>query len=156
MSDLNVAKLQRRLPIVIVAPDIAKPGSVTEAHAETVDIYPTLVELAGLNKPEVPQPFDGKSLVPVLKNQNERVKDHAYHSFIKQGYLGEAIRTSDYRMVRWTHTKDANKEVLYELYDYKNDPHETQNWAAKMPEKVKELEKILNKHPKAKMAPRKN
>ena len=145
-----------RIPIMYVAPGVAKEGVKSGQLTETVDIYPTLVELAGLDKPEVPQPFDGNSLVPVLKNQNERVKDHAYHSFIKQGYLGEAIRTSDYRMVRWTHTIDTNKEVLYELYDYKNDPHEIQNWAAQMPEKVKELEKILNKHPKAKMAPRKN
>ena len=144
-----------RIPIVFVAPGITSPGTKTNQLAETVDIYTTLAELAGLEKPDVQQPIDGTSLVPVLKNGENRVKDHAYHAYLKNGYLGEAIRTQQYRMVRWTHTKDATKEVLYELYDYVNDPHETKNQAAKMPEKVEELVKLLNKHPKAKMEPQK-
>ena len=143
-----------RIPILFVAPGVTKSGSSTNQIAETVDIYPTLAELAGLEKPKVPQPMDGISLVPVLKNGDIRLKNHAYHSYIKQGYLGEAIRTEQYRMVRWTNIQDVSKEVLYELYDYKNDPHETQNRAVKNPEKVKELEKLLNQHPKAKTQPR--
>lgn len=142
-----------RIPIIYVAPGVTKQGIKSAQLTETVDIYPTLAELAGLDNPKVPQPFDGTSLVPVLKNEKIRLKDHAYHSFVKQGYLGEAIRTLDYRMVRWTSIKDPKAEVYYELYDYKNDPLETQNWAALMPEKVKELEAILNKHPKAKKHP---
>jgi iduronate 2-sulfatase len=58
-------------------------------------------------------------------------------------------------MVRWTHTKDATKEVLYELYDYLDDPNEIKNHAMENPEKVAELEKLLNNHPKAKMEPEK-
>lgn len=142
-----------RIPVIFVTPGVAIPGSKSGQLTETVDIYPTLAELAGLEKPDVPQPFDGTSLVPVLKNGGERVKDHIYHSFILQKYLGEAIRTDQYRMVRWTHTIDPGKEVLYELYDYKNDPHETRNHAAENPEKVAELVKMLNSHPKAKIHP---
>ncbi|WP_394706752.1 sulfatase [uncultured Draconibacterium sp.] len=142
-----------RIPIVFVAPGVTKAGTSTEQLAETVDIYTTLADLAGLDKPNGPQPIDGASLVPVLKDSNARVKDHIYHSFIKMGYLGEAIRTEQYRMVRWTNIKDATKEVLYELYDYENDPNETQNLAAKNLLKVKELEEMLNSHPKAKTNP---
>jgi iduronate 2-sulfatase len=142
-----------RIPIVFAAPGITKPGSATNQLTETVDIYTTLVDLAGLKKPNVPQPIDGTSLVPVLKNGKKRVKNHAYHAYLRQGYLGEAIRTEQFRMVRWTHTKDASKEILYELYDYKNDPHETQNHAAEMKDKVAELEELLNTHPKPKMKP---
>ncbi len=142
-----------RIPIIFVAPGVTTPGSATHQLTETVDIYTTLADLAGLGKPDVQQPIDGVSLVTVLKNGNKRVKDHAYHAYIKQGYLGEAIRTQQFRMVRWTHTNDVSKEVLYELYDYKNDPHETQNWAAKKQDKVAALEKLLNSHQKAKMKP---
>ena len=141
------------IPLVFVAPGVTTSGSKSAQLAETVDIYTTLAELAGLEKPEVPQPIDGISLVPVLKNGSERVKDHAYHAYIKQGYLGEAIRTAQYRMVRWTNIKDASKEVLYELYDYYNDPNETKNIAAKNPEKVAELVKLLETHPKARIKP---
>jgi iduronate 2-sulfatase len=142
-----------RIPLVFVAPGVTSPDSKTEQIAETVDIYPTLTNLAGLNHPGGPQPIDGSSLLPVLKNGNERIKDHAYHAYIKNGYLGEAIRTQQYRMVRWTNTQDASKEVLYELYDYYNDPHETKNLAAQYPEKVNQLENIMNKYPKAKSKP---
>ncbi len=142
-----------RIPILFVAPKVTTPGTFSGQLAETVDIYPTLEELARLEKPKVPQPTDGVSLVPVLKNPDKRVRDHAYHAYPKQGYLGEAIRTQKYRMVRWTHTKDASREVLYELYDYENDPHEKQNHAYENPEIVAELEAILNAHPKAKYEP---
>ncbi len=142
-----------RIPLVFVVPGVTNPGSKTEQIAETVDIYPTLTNLAGLNHPGGPQPIDGSSLLPVLKNGNERIKDHAYHAYIKNGYLGEAIRTQQYRMVRWTNTGDSSKEVLYELYDYVNDPNETKNLAAQHPEKVNQLKNILNKYPKAKTNP---
>lgn len=141
------------IPIVFVAPGVTKPGTKTNQLAETVDIYTTLADLAGLGDPKVPQPIDGISLIPVLQNENVRVKEHAYHAYMKQGYLGEAIRTEQYRMVRWTHTNDTSKDVLYELYDYQNDPQETKNWAAEKQDKVAELERLLNKHPKAKMKP---
>lgn len=142
-----------RIPVIFVAPGVTQPGSKSEQPVETVDIYPTLIRLAGLGNPNVPQPMDGTNLVPVLKNGKEWVKDHVYHAYIKQGYLGEAIRTLQYRMVRWTHIKDESKDVLYELYDYKNDPHETKNLAEVNPGKVAEIEKLLDKYPKAKTEP---
>ena len=62
--------------------------------AETVDIYPTLTELAGLPKPVVPQPIDGLSLVPVLKDPSVRIRDCATHAFPRgEGRIGRAIRT---------------------------------------------------------------
>jgi arylsulfatase A-like enzyme len=71
-------ELANRIPLVIAGPGVAKPGSSTRQIAETVDIYPTLAGLAGLAKPEGPQPIDGVSLVPVLKDPAARVDDHAY------------------------------------------------------------------------------
>ncbi|HSG71971.1 MAG TPA: sulfatase, partial [Planctomycetaceae bacterium] len=70
-----------RIPILIVAPGVTQPNSSSKALVETVDIYPTLAELAGLPTPTGPQPIDGKSLVPILKDPAVTVKDHAYHCF---------------------------------------------------------------------------
>ncbi|HCP38336.1 MAG TPA: iduronate-2-sulfatase, partial [Verrucomicrobiales bacterium] len=56
-----------RIPIIVRAPGLTIPGSSTKQLAETVDIYPTLAELAGLMRPQGPQPIDGVSLFPVLK-----------------------------------------------------------------------------------------
>ena len=54
-----------RVPLMIRAPGMAKPGVSTEALIEYVDIYPTLAELAGLTPPA---DLDGRSLVPVLQD----------------------------------------------------------------------------------------
>ena len=139
-----------RIPIIIVAPGVAKPGSVTSQLAETVDIFPTLSELAGLPASKGPQPIDGVSLVPVLKNPNARVRDHAFHAYPRGKKLGRAIRTQRYRLVEWKNHSDSKAEVEYELYDYKTDPWETQNHHAAKPRIAEKLKKILSKHPSPK------
>ena len=139
-----------RIPIIIVAPGLAKPGSVTSQLAETVDIFPTLSELAGLPASKGPQPIDGVSLVPVLKNPNARVRDHAFHAYPRGKKLGRAIRTQRYRLVEWKNHSDPNAGVDYELYDYKADPWETQNQYVDRPKIAKRLKTILSKHPSPK------
>ena len=136
-----------RIPIIVIAPGLAKPGSATGQLAETVDLYPTLAELAGLLAPSGPQPIDGVSLVPVLKNPNARVRDHAFHAYPRGKKLGRAIRTQRYRLVEWKNHSDPNAGVDYELYDYKADPWETQNQYADRPKIAKRLKTILSKHP---------
>jgi iduronate 2-sulfatase len=132
------------IPLIIAAPGMQR-GVSSGQLAETVDIYPTLVELAGLPQPQTPQPIDGESLVPVLKNPKARVRDHAYHAFPHAGVVGLAIRTEQYRMVRW---QKSPGDAAYELYDLQNDPLETENIAGQKPEVIEELEAILESHPK--------
>ncbi|MFG0267628.1 MAG: sulfatase [Rhodopirellula sp. JB055] len=134
-----------RIPILISAPGITQPGSSTKQLAESVDLFPTLAELAGLPSPSGPQPTDGVSLVPVLQDPSARVRDHAYHAYPKRK-LGRAIRTERYRLVQWK-SIDGNDAPLYELYDYQTDPLETQNLAENQPDVVERLSKILADYP---------
>ena len=136
-----------RIPILIVGPGVAKPGSVTLQLTETVDIFPTLAELAGLPAPKGPQPIDGVSLVPVLKNPQIRVRNHAFHAYPRRK-LGRAIRTERYRLVEWKIHAQPDGKIEYELYDYQSDPHETKNHAGTRPKVVEKLKAILAKHPK--------
>ncbi|ADB19037.1 sulfatase [Pirellula staleyi DSM 6068] len=135
-----------RIPIVIVAPGVTQPGTATKQLAESVDIFPTLAELAGLPAPSGPQPIDGVSLVPVLKDSSARVRDHAYHAYPK-AKLGRAIRTDRYRLVEWRAIGAAPESAVYELYDYDADPLERENLAAKQPEVVESLKMTLAKYP---------
>lgn len=135
-----------RIPILFVAPGVAKPGSCTRQLTESVDIFPTLAELAGLPLPTGPQPIDGVSLVPVLKEPSRRVRDHAYHIYPKRK-LGRAIRTERYRLVAWTDHGNASGPAEYELYDYEADPLETENLAAKRPQVVARLKATLATYP---------
>lgn len=134
-----------RIPILITAPGVTQPGSSTKQLAESVDIFPTLSELAGLPIPSGPQPIDGVSLVPVLQDPSARVRDHAYHAYPKRK-LGRSIRTERYRLVQWK-AFDGKGETAYELYDYQTDPNETKNLVSDHPEVVQRLTKILSKYP---------
>lgn len=138
-----------RIPILISAPGVTKPGSFTNQPAESVDIFPTVAELAGLPSPDGPQPIDGVSLVPVLKDPAARVRYHAFHAYPK-GKLGRAIRTERYRLVEWKEPGADPKSAEIELYDYQDGNVETENVAVKMPEVVQELRAKLAAYPEAK------
>lgn len=140
-----------RIPICIVAPEVTKPKSSSKSLIETVDIYPTLAELAGLPAPKGPQPIDGKSLVPILRDPSKQIRDHAYHCYPRRrNLLGRAIRTQRYRLVEWKAFGAATDTAVYELYDYQTDPLEKKNLAKSQPKIVAQLAALLATHPEAK------
>lgn len=139
-----------RIPLLIIAPGVAAPGSSTRQLAETVDIYPTLAELAGLPAPKVPQPLDGLSLVPVLRDPQKRLRDHAYHCFPRGERMGRAIRTERHRLVEWKVPGAPPETADLELYDYEAPLPEAKNLAAEQPEITAQLRRILASHPEAK------
>lgn len=135
-----------RIPILISAPGVSSPKTNTEALVETVDIYPTLVELASLPAPNGTQPMDGKSLVPILRNPDESVRNHAYHCYPKGGRMGRAIRTQFHRLVEWKRIGAPASEAEYEIYDYKNDSLETKNLAVDNPRMIARMMRILEQN----------
>lgn len=57
------------VPLVIVSPMVVSPGRESTALVNTVDLFATLAEVAGVALPDQPQvPIDGVSMVPVLSN----------------------------------------------------------------------------------------
>jgi iduronate 2-sulfatase len=139
-----------RIPLLIVAPGITTAGSSTQHVTETVDIFPTLCELAGLPMPDSPQPLDGESLVAVLRGTAVAPSSFAYHCFPRGNRLGRAIRTSRYRLVEWRQAKTG--AVDYELYDYEVDPLESRNLAMEQPHILAQLAEILAAQPPAQPA----
>jgi iduronate 2-sulfatase len=136
-----------RIPLIIAAPGVTQPGSSTQALVESVDLFPTLCDLAGLPAPDGPQPIDGQSLRPMLTNPDATIRDHAYHCFPRGERLGRAIRTQRYRLVEWKRFGAAAESAEYELYDYETDPLETTNLARDQLETVGALAEILARHP---------
>jgi iduronate 2-sulfatase len=135
-----------RIPVIVSAPGITKAGSRTQSLIETVDIYPTLAELAGLPASEK---LDGRSFVPVLKDASASTRDHAIHVYPRGEGLGRAIRTDRYRLVEWKPIGTSADKAMFELYDYQADPLETKNLASEQPAIVTELRTLLAKHPEA-------
>ena len=127
-------EIANHIPLMIKAPGISQKGRSTQQLAETVDIYPTLVDLAGLSRPNTTQKLDGESLVPVLKNPEARVSDHAYHTYPRGDKIGRAIRTDRYRLVEWKQIGADPETADIELYDYSDGPVETVNLVNERPE----------------------
>jgi iduronate 2-sulfatase len=140
-----------RIPLIVVAPGVTRPGGrVSKSLAETIDLYPTLAELAGLPVPKVPQGIEGRSLVPVLRKPNGRGADHVFHVYPRGERIGRAVRTERHRLVEWKAPGAAAETAEFELYDYKTDPNETKNLATSEPKVVARLRKLLGELPEAK------
>lgn len=126
-----------RSPLLVSAPGMERRGVVTDGIVETVDIYPSLVDLAGLPRPGG---LDGQSFVHLLKNPERPGKEGAYSRF----HGRHTLRTDRYRI---TELEEGAPRV--ELYDHATDPHETRNVAAERPEIVQELLSKLRKRTRA-------
>ena len=136
-----------RIPLLVVAPGVTKPGTRTKALVETVDVYPTLCALAGLS----PQsPLDGLSFASVLRDPASSTRTAATHVYPRGDRLGRAVRTDRYRLVEWKVPGAATDTAELELYDYQTDAAETKNIAAEQPEVVAQLRAVLAKQPEAK------
>ncbi len=115
------------------------PGSVTEELAGHIDIYPTLVDLAGLPAPQ--QRLDGVSLAPLLTGKAEKLERTAFFNYFpfRPNGGGVTVRQGDYKLIRW-----FDPAVPRELYDLKENIGESMNLIEAMPEKVRELDALID------------
>ncbi len=122
-------------PLIIYDPRNKNAKGKSLSPVSTVDIYPTLCELAGLPIPEQPQNnkndtgrlLKGRSLTPILNDITADVKIGAITVYRGQRGLGYGYRVKGkYRYIEWV---KQGKEPFYELYDYERDPYETKNLA---------------------------
>lgn len=100
-------------PLIIKAPGV-QGGQTVEAVIGNVDIYPTLLELAGVEKPAGVH-FHGKSLAPLLKDPKADW-DNITYTCAKQRY---GLITDRYRF--------TVSDIGHSLFDLKKDPHEWEN-----------------------------
>jgi iduronate 2-sulfatase len=136
-----------RIPLIVVAPGVTPRSAATSALAESVDIYPTLCELAGLPRPER---LEGLSLLAALRQPSAATKEAVFHVYPRGERIGRAVRTARYRLVEWKTPGASADSASLELYDYESDPGETKNLAMERPEVVAELRAVLNREPEAK------
>jgi arylsulfatase A-like enzyme len=120
--------------LIIKIPGSEEKSRLEDSIVESVDIYPTLLELAGI---EVPYELDGESLVSLI-DQKETPKDQTAYGYFKQGIT---VKEGRYRLTKFF----RNQEPTIELYDHQTDPLESINIAAENPEIVNKLMPLLEK-----------
>ncbi|XP_046560858.1 iduronate 2-sulfatase-like [Haliotis rubra] len=108
-------------PMMIHVPGVTDHGVVTEKLTEYVDLYPTLVEAAGLPKLDMCPPnsqnvslcTEGTSMVPLMTNPTtDDWKTAAFSEYAKKSnvidgdaVMGFSMRTEEYRYTEWINFK---------------------------------------------------
>lgn len=137
-----------RVPLIVYWPGVTKPGSVSDAPLITMDLFPTLVEMAGLPAASAKTAIDGVNFASLLRGGAKPARDTLYwHYPHHQHYqLGgatpyAAMRSGDFKLVEFFH--DLN-EMKVELYNIREDIGETKDLAASNPAKARELRARLH------------
>jgi len=119
-----------RSPLLIKDPRIKKTISVN-SPTEFIDVFPTLCDLAEL---EIPDVLDGISLKPHIMGEQTTSKIFAVSQYPRHGnIMGYSFRSKTHRYTVWVKNKKSTEPIeikdIYaeELYDYVNDPLETDN-----------------------------
>ncbi|MFK7790849.1 MAG: sulfatase [Phycisphaeraceae bacterium] len=148
MGKGNIHEGGIRVPAMVVWPGKVKPGQVSDAIVSTIDIFPTMLDMAGMNEPKH-KPFDGISLKPVLTG-GDLDRNTAYFHFPHyvpkpSSMSASAVRQGDFKLIR-VYDRDGDKPYKYELYNLKQDIGESNNLSAAMPDKVKAMDAMITQH----------
>jgi len=139
-----------RVPMFVHWPGKVMAGTNTDVPVSNLDFYPTLLEVAGIQKP-VDKILDGQSILPLFTGTGTLTERPFYWHFpiyLQEGNAecqdplfrcrpGSAIRLGDWKLIQYFENNDI------ELYNLKNDIGEKNNVAETNPEKLQELLKIL-------------
>jgi arylsulfatase A-like enzyme len=131
-----------RVPLMVRWPGHIKPGTTSDAIVGCIDLYPTILDLADLPLPQQ-QTIDGLSIGPVLRQTGELERD-AYFIWFPHLVPGVSVRQGDWKLIRRFTERPEDYEGLHELFNLKDDLGETTNLAANHPEKVKELDALID------------
>ena len=133
-----------KVPTAISWPGKIKIGSVSDKVQISMDLYPTLLEIAGLT---FKNKIEGQSFYSELVKSNRSYEpDRSFYFTRREGgtkYSGQAIyalRKGDWKLLQ------NSPYEGYELYNLKEDPLEQKNRIDIDIEKYQELNTILMKH----------
>jgi len=115
-----------RIPLIVRYPAIVPAGSTPAELVQTIDLAPTVLELAAVTDPT---PREGRSLVPLLRGERpswrtslliEYYSDTVFPRIRNMAY--QAVRTERYKYIRY-----LELDGMDEMFDLQTDPYELDN-----------------------------
>ena len=130
-----------RVPMMVRWPGVAEPERVSRAPVNSIDVFPTMLDIAGIAVPEQAQ-VDGESLAPILRGESDTLQREALywhypHYHISGMQPGGAIRKGRYKLIEYFEDGEA------ELYDLQADLAEANDLLQEHPEKARALQRQL-------------
>ncbi len=122
-----------RVPLVVRWPGVVPPGSTCREVVTSVDFYPTLLEITGVEGDAAHNAeVDGASLVPLLRQAGAPARDAVYWHYPHYnpigGYPYGAVRQGDWKLI------EVYEDMHVELYNLRDDLGETTNLARQKPD----------------------
>jgi len=131
-----------RVPLIVHWPGVTKPGVVSETPVISMDLYPTVLEMAGVKDA---RSLDGVSLVPLLRGDGTFTREalfwhypHYQHYQLGGTTPYGAIRAGEFKLIEFF------DDMRVELYNLRDDVGERRDLAPKMAAKVDELRARLH------------
>ena len=120
----NAYEESMRVPMLVWAPGMVKPHSVLKQMILNIDVAPTLLDVARIEKPKQMQ---GMSFLPLLKGNDIAWRKRVYYEYYWEQAFPQtpttfAVRTDKYKYIYYQGTWDIN-----ELFDLEKDPYEMNN-----------------------------
>lgn len=134
-----------RVPFIVRWPAVVKPGTTSDRLVHQADLMRTFAGILGAALPD-DAGEDSHNLLPLLQGRDQAVRTHAV-SASAQGV--PALRDGPWKYIPapgsggWGKGGDTSQAV--QLYQLSDNPGETKNLAAAMPEKVAEMKALLEK-----------
>lgn len=139
-----------REPMTVRWPGVVEPNTTSDTPVIGVDLFPTILEMAGVPTPE-DKLLDGESIVPLLKGQGDLQREAIFWHFpaylqgkaegARDQYFrtrpAGAVRAGDWKLIEYFEDGDL------ELYNLADDISEQNNLVETMPEKADELNTLL-------------
>ncbi len=134
-------------------PGTIPAGKIAGGLMHVVDLYPTLLRLAGASL-EQPQPLDGVDVWPVIMGQAESPRREV---LLNTTPFHGALRVEDWKLVRngdiTANSTKAPAQDSYELFNLASDPGEAIEVSARFPERLAELKGRLAEYAEAAVLP---
>lgn len=113
-----------RVPLLVWCPEMINPGTKVQQMVQNIDIGPTILELAGIRKPEQMQ---GESFVPLLQGKEIPWRDKVFYEYYWEDAFPQTPSIFGVRTDRYKYIFNHGVWGINEFYDLQQDPHEAYN-----------------------------
>ncbi|QGJ68512.1 N-acetylgalactosamine 6-sulfate sulfatase [Planctomycetales bacterium 10988] len=131
----------QRVPLMVRWPGKIEAASENHDVVGPIDLYPTILEAVDLEKP-ADHIVDGESIMPLLKQEGELERD-ALFTWFPHLIPAASVRQGDWKLIRRFEPHPDYPDTV-ELYNLKKDIGETNNVAEQHPEKVEQLQALID------------